>query len=164
MHSRIFQIESSPVDVEDRICEDTIPEWFTGSIADYVADIKADNREEEIEWLMSTNFGKVCERVGDELTFKIDVGDFFEKDFELFKETVDGLSKVTFDQFISGHQTDIPVNKTLYHLMFTLKEAYDDKYGFYVWNDGDLCTMQSWMRHVEPCGVYYLGGIVDYHF
>ena len=164
MHSRIFQIESRPVDTEDRICEDMIPEWFTNSVADYVADIREENREDEIEWLMSTNFGKICKRDGDKLTFNIDTSAFFDEYFEQFKKIVKDLAEIKFYQFVSNKQPNIPYNKKLDHLMFLLKEAYDDKFSFYVWYDDELYTMQSWMRQVSPCSVYYIGGIVDYHF
>lgn len=160
MHSRIFQIESSPVDVEDRICEDSIPEWFTNSIADYVSDVSAENRDEEFEWLMSSNFGRVCTRDGDTLTFKIDIGDYFDEYFEKFKKAVDTLSKIDFNQFV----TQSTGYSNLDSAMYSLKESYSDQFGFYVWHDDELYTMQQWMRTVEPLGKYYLGGVVDYHF
>ena len=47
MHSRIFQIEDKPVSKEDRICSETIPDWFTSSIADYVDDINEQYRDED---------------------------------------------------------------------------------------------------------------------
>lgn len=42
MHSRIFQIERGPADPNGRICEDSIPECLTSSVADYISDIKAE--------------------------------------------------------------------------------------------------------------------------
>ena len=48
--------------------------------------------------------------------------------------------------------------------MYDLKKSYSDQFGFYVWNEDELYTMQQWMRTVEPLGTYYLGGVVDYHF
>lgn len=163
MHSRIFQIESYPVSEDDYICMDTIPDWFTNSIADYVADIADGDREEEIEWLMGSNFGKVCRRDGDKLTFNIDVGGFFDGDFEQFKKVLEDLSKIDFNQFVSGHKPGA-ASTSLEFLMSRLREAYDDHYGFYIYHDDELYTMQQWVRRVEPCGVYYLGGVVDYHF
>ncbi len=46
-----------------------VPGWFISSIADYVADINKDDRDNSIEWLMRTDFGQVCRREGDKLTF-----------------------------------------------------------------------------------------------
>ena len=164
MHSRIFQLESNPVDEDNRINEDTIPEWFTNSIADYVSDVKGEDRDGDIEWLMRTDFGKVCQRDGDKITFNIYVDAFFDTYFEQFKKAVEDLSKITFDQFVGVRKQGIPYEKSLEHQMFLLKDAYDDRFGFYVWYDDELYTMHSWMRQVKPCEVYYLGGIVDYHF
>jgi len=161
MHSRIFQIEDGPVSKDERICVNTIPEWFTASIADYVADISDTSRDDEIEWLMRTNFGTVCRRWGDKITFKMDVTDFFEEDFDNFKKAVEKLSKINIDQFVRIRNLG---GEDLDSIMFQLREAYDDKFRFYVWYCDELYTMQSWMRHVKPAGVYYIGGIVDYHF
>lgn len=161
MHSRIFQIEDEPISKDDRICSDTIPEWFTSSIADYVDDVDDKYRDGDIEWLMGTDFGKVCKRDGDKITFKVDVIDFFESYFNQFADTVKKLSDINIDQFIGAFK---PSKDSLDSLMYQLKEAYDDKYGFYVWYCDELYTMQSWMRQVKPAGVYYLGGVVDYYF
>lgn len=164
MHSRIYQLENDPVTVADRACQDILPDWFTESIADYVVDIDQ-NREDEIKWLMETNFGDVCKRAGDRITFNIDIGAFFDKDFRKFQETIENLSKVTFNHFVKGRLPGVEYEKSLDHLMYLLRGAYDDKFGFYVWHEEELYTMQSWMREVaEPCGVYYIGGIMDYHF
>lgn len=164
MHSRIFQIEHNPVDPEDRICEDSIPEWFTSSVADYVSDIKEERRDEDIEWLMNSDLGKVCKRDGDKITFSIDVSAFFEDDFQKFKNTLEGLTNVTLAEFAGGKPPNIKYDQSLHHLMFLLNDAYDDKYGFYVWSEEELWTMNEWMRRIDPCSVYYIGGVVDYHF
>lgn len=54
MHSRIFQIESFPVDKDCRITEDNYigDHWFVYSIADYVTE--DEDRENSLEWLMDT--------------------------------------------------------------------------------------------------------------
>lgn len=161
MHSRIFQIEKEPVSKDERICADAVPEWFTESVADYVADIDDTSRDEEIEWLMRTNFGKVCQRDGDKIIFKIDVLDYFEEDFISFKKVIEELAEADINQFICPYK---PTGKNLDHLMYLLREAYNDEHEFYVWHCYELYTMKSWMRHVKPAGSYYIGGIVDYHF
>lgn len=157
MHSRIFQIESETVSKNDRICADTILKCLTGTIADYEVDIEDKYREKEIDWLMSTNFGKVCRRDGDKITLGIDVGAFFDDDYKQFKDTVNKLSKIKFNQFISNHSN-------LKSLVSQLRASYNYGYGLYVWHCDELYTMQSWMRQAEPLGVYYFGGVVDCHF
>lgn len=162
MHSRIFQIEEEEVSTDVFIHADAIPEWFTVSVADYVADVDDVSRDEAIEWLMQTNFGKVCQRDDDKITFKMDVIDFFEEDFNSFKKVIEELTEVDINHFIYPYKS--VVEKSLADLMYLLREAYDDEYRFYVWHYGALYTMQSWMRHVKPAGTYYIGGVVDYHF
>lgn len=161
MHSRIFQIEDKPVSKEDRIYSETIPDWFTSSIADYVDDINEQYRDDDIEWLMGTNFGEVCKLDGDKITFKVDAIDFFESYFTRFMDAVKRLSDISIDQFIDAFKHG---SESVDSLMFQLEKSYNDKRGFYVWYCDELYTMQEWMRQVKPSGVYYLGGIVDYHF
>ena len=59
MHSRIFQLERSPDDIEDNcIYEedfydmDAPYEWFVGTIADYVSEDV--DKQADIDWLIST--------------------------------------------------------------------------------------------------------------
>lgn len=134
-----------------------IPEWFTESVADYVDDIREDALEEEYEWLMTTNFGKVSSRDGNKITIGIDTGSFFDEDFEKFQKAAGDLSKISFDEFVAG-------GRVLDYAFYRLKEAYNDKFEFYVWHDDELYTMQSWMRLAKPLATYHLGGVVDYHF
>lgn len=164
MHSRIFQIESAPVSEDNYLCKELIPDWFTYSVADYVAEVGHEERDGDIDWLMRTDFGKACKRDGDKITFNIYTDVFFESNFEQFQKALEDLSKVTLEQFAGERQPNVPYEKSLDHLMFLIKEAYDDRLGFYVWQDDDLYTLQSWMRTVKPCEVYYFGGVVDYHF
>lgn len=54
--------------------------------------------------------------------------------------------------------------------MFQLKDAYDDRFSFYVYSDdedddGDnLDTFDSFIRGAEIGVKYYIGGTVDYHW
>jgi hypothetical protein len=48
--------------------------------------------------------------------------------------------------------------------MYNLKDAYDEKFGFYV--DGDefsLDTFDTFIRYAEVGTKYYIGATIDYH-
>ena len=70
------------------------------------------------------------------------------------------ISKIDFNQFVAKSTVCCGLDSAMYDL----KKSYSDQFGFYVWNEDELYTMQQWMRTVEPLGTYYLGGVVDYHF
>lgn len=154
MHSRIFQIEKSPVAKDEYITSDYIPEWFTNSVADYTSD--ASDREEDIEWLMSTELCDIASVVGNKLIFSSDVSRYFKKKYESFITAAEILSKTTFDDFVGSN--------SVYSNIFKLKESYSDRYGFYVYcEDGFLDTLDNFMRGVKCGEIYYIGGVVDYH-
>lgn len=153
MHSRIFQIEKEVVPEEERIDSDCIPEWFTNSVADYTSD--ATDREDDIDWLMAAALGDICSAEGDKLTFSSDVRRYFKDKHDAFVKAAERLTKVEFDDFVSDHG--------VYSILFNLKEAYDDKYGFYVYSNDELYTLDAFMRTVQDGEVYYIGGTVDYH-
>ena len=153
MHSRIFQIEKEVVTEEEYIDSDLIPEWFTQSVADYTSD--GCDREDDIDWLMSAALGEVAMVENGKLTFSSDVRRYFKRKHDAFVKAAEQVAKVEFNDFVSNHN--------VYSFLFNLKEAYNDKYGFYVYSNDELCTLDEFMRTVGDGDVYYIGGTVDYH-
>lgn len=154
MHSRIFQIEKEVVPEEERIDSDCIPEWFTNSVADYTSDDCS--REDDIDWLMTAALGDIATVDGDKLTFSSDVRRYFKEKHEAFIKAAEKLSGTTFEDFVSSHSVD--------STLFNLREAYSDRYGFYVYCDGGfLDTLDNFMRLVKDGETYFIGGVVDYH-
>lgn len=154
MHSRIFQIEKELVQEDEYIISADIPEWFTNSLADYV-DGDCD-REDDIDWLMTCSIGNFTVRDGNKLTFTSDVSGYFKDKYEAFIKASQELNKVSFDDFVS--------DRGIYSILYNLKEAYNDKYSFYVYSDWELHTLDEWLRQVKPGETYYIGGVIDYHF
>lgn len=154
MHSRIFQIEKEALTEEKYIDSDSIPEWFTNSIADYTSDDC--RREDGIDWLMTAALGSIASVDGDKLTFSSDVRRYFKEKHEAFIKAAEKLSTTTFDDFVSSYSVD--------SVLFNLREAYSDRYGFYVYSDdGSLDTLNNFMRQVKDGETYFIGGVVDYH-
>lgn len=157
MHSRIYQISTKPIHKDDYIEEDRYYDhWFINSVADYVNGDT--DRAEDIEWLKDCceargiSFGKDD---GGEYLIVEDKNRYFAQKFERFQRTLSELSPITLDEFISaacGMQ------------MYNLKDAYDEKFGFYV--DGDefsLETFDTFIRYAEVGTKYYIGATIDYH-
>lgn len=154
MHSRIFQIEKEALTEEEYIDSDSIPEWFTNSIADYTSDDFS--REDDIDWLMTAALGSIATADGDKLTFSSDVRRYFKEKHEAFIKAAEKLSTTTFDDFVSSYSVD--------SVLFNLREAYSDRYGFYVYSDdGSIDTLDNFMRQVKDGETYFIGGVVDYH-
>lgn len=157
MHSRIFQLESAPVAKEDRISSDGIPEWFCMEIADYVDDLPESYRQENIDWLVESFHG-ICEKRGDRLVFHGGAETYFSDEFKYkrFVEDLNRLRNVSLKSFVDPHSD-------LSCILFSLQSSYENKYGFYIWSDGDIETMDHWVRRADLTKTYYVGGIVDYH-
>jgi hypothetical protein len=158
MHSRIYQISKQPIDKSDYIEESNYYDhWFTNQIADYVNGDTV--RENDIDWLMACikDKGISFSLFGDEIHFIVeDKIKYFESKFEAFKNAIKELSVISIEQFISGE-----CGLSMYHL----KEAYDDRFGFYVDGDEtDLVTFDDFVRQAEVGVKYYIGATIDYHF
>lgn len=153
MHSRIFQVSEKPIDKADYIKEsDYWDHWFLNSVADYVNEDC--NRNEDIEWLKdcAKGYSIGCDENGEYLIVE-SKEEYFKQSFARFKETLDKIKDYTIDDFIKG-----------FHEMWMLKDAYEEKFGFYVEFDGyGLITFDSFIRHCNTETKYYIGGTIDYH-
>ena len=153
MHSRIFQVSDASFEKEDYITGcDYYDHWFTREIADYVNDDC--NREDDIAWLKESvkgfEFGKDD---SGEYFIVTDKVKYFEEAFYRFKDAIDKIKDCTIDEFVNG-----------IYGMWDLKDSYDDKYGFYIDNDGDMESLDGFIRECFADKKYYIGGTVDYHF
>lgn len=164
MHSRIIQIESFPVNEDDRITEDTYigDHWFVERIADYVA--HDDNRDGTIEWLKesfsaATSFIRYfSDETGEGFVLKEGFHTaYFASEYEAFtKELHAFCEKLSSESYANG---------SLNSALFSLETAYDDEYGFYIDNDETgLVTLNRFLRSAKTDTKYYFGGTVDYHF
>lgn len=151
MHSRIFQVSLEPIEKEDYIEESTYwDHWFVGEIADYVVD---SDRNEDIDWLKDCCNG---------LTFGTDDNgkyfivrnkeEYFKKKFKRFKNAVDTIKSCTLEEF----------TKEIF-AVWELKNAYEERFGFYVDADGELLNFDNFIRLCIVNEKYYIGGTLDYH-
>lgn len=158
MHSRIFQLEFNPVEEFDLLSEETIYDlnsWFLDIIGDYV-DSDTD-REEDIEWLLrylsslSDRF-KFDEEQGTITFFEGFKEDYFRDRYNKMKEAVE---KITLKEF-AGVEGQLN--------LFDIMTAIEDRFGFYVYHEGVLQNMDSFVRLLEPNRPYYFGATLDYHY
>lgn len=163
MHSRIFQIETSPVDESEFITENDYigDHWFVYSVADYV--VPDENRSVSIEWFKETlSAGSAyVEYFADEdgegfILHEGFVTAYFENEFKGFTAALQSLAaQATSDAFANGKLSVAMIN---------LETAYDDKFGFYIdCDETGLVTLNRFLRCSQPEVRYYFGGTVDYH-
>lgn len=154
MHSRIFQVSKKPIDKCDYIEESNYwDHWFLNSVADYVSEHC--DRNEDIQWLKDCYTTKGIEFGADDNGEYFIVKSkqaYFEYSFNKFMEIIDKIKNYTLDDFVQG-----------FFEMYLLKDAYEEKFGFYVDADGELINFDSFVRLCATEEKYYIGGTIDYH-
>ncbi len=163
MHSRVFQVSKSkiapsdyvqPFDISDRLCNN--------GVADYVTDV--DDRAEELKYLMG-DFKNIFVKGPDQFSFQIAESGkehYFKPGYKRFRELCALMSTLSLDAFI-GKESG-PENKPMYLLMYELDEAYQNKYGYYIYEDDTLEPLCEWLRDADTDVTYYFGNVLDYHF
>ena len=151
MHSRIFQVSSEPIKKEDYIEEATYwDHWFIGEIADYVAD---SDRNYDIKWLKGCCDGVTFGTNDNGEYFIVESKEqYFQHKFKRFKNAVDTIKSCTLEEFTKEM-----------HAVWELKNAYEERFGFYVDTDGELLNFDNFIRLCVTNEKYYIGGTIDYH-
>ena len=154
MHSRIFQVSMKPIEKIYYIDESNYYDhWFTREIADYVDDDT--NRVEDINWLASCAKGIIVSSDEDgEFLIVTDREKYFRNAFDAFQEAIETIKDFTITEFINCSSYDI----------WKVNNAYEDKYGFYVDADGELITLDRFVRTCALNAKYYIGATIDYHY
>lgn len=153
MHSRIFQVSLNPIPEYEYFSEfDYYDHWFTNEIADYV-DENTD-REDDINWLKTYANALIFDSDDNGEYFIVtSKEEYFKEKFAAFHKFLDIVKGYTLQEFAAG----------IYE-MWGLKDAYEDKFGFYVDADGELMNLDSFIRRCVTNEKYYIGGTIDYHF
>ena len=152
MHSRIFQASMEPIKENDYMCEaDYYDHWFTKEWADYVSD--ECDRDTSIEWLKDCAKGYIVSEDDNGNYFVVtNKEEYFKDSYDAFMNALDELGKPTLKEFVNGFS------------LYSLRNAYEDKGGFYIDADGELMTFDEFIRECAANEKYYLGAVLDYHF
>lgn len=174
MHSRIFQLSTSPITPDEFITTRDISDAsfnFVGEIADYVDDIPESQLTSEYVGLyrdlahandatpFSVNMVKLSNGAPETLIFSEGFPQgYFRKKYAEFREVLRKLDAVDAAQF-----ADDPTGNVAY-LVFLLRSAHNERFGAYIWINGDLLTLDEFVRTCELNTPYYFGNVLDYHF
>ena len=152
MHSRIIELSTEPICVDERICEsDYYDNGFIGAIADYVSENT--DRNHDIEWFVSYLKSKNVVSKSNEESFTLSDNfreKYFKEKYDALKECVSNMSFETFCK----NSLDL----------YRVTSYIEDKYEFYIHHDGYYETLDSFMRNANDGQTWYFGGTLDYHF
>lgn len=161
MHGKIIQLTKKEKKHSEWIKASDYYYGFVGRIADYARDIDEDERMECIDCMTLPNLrlpGIDVNTVTE--TLSIDrKREYFATKFSKWKRTLEELSLWKLEDFMRPYGS----------AMYEINMYYDDDFDVYVDDSGEwggLMTFDEWMRSesVNDGDLFYIGGIVDYHF
>lgn len=158
MHSRIVELSNEPILVDERLSEDSIPEWFYHTVADYT---NADtDRNQDIKWFLE-HVGSIVDVAENGLSFSFKPNAkqmYFRRSYHAFLEKARELTGISLDAFSGETKCDIGM------AMYKLNSFYNDTFGFYIYYQDELKTLDDWIRETDLSGSFYFGGTLDYHY
>lgn len=166
MHSRIFELKTDK-SARNKLTDTVITESDMISCSmDYVTDQSPEDEIESIEWFKQTYPDSVAINLS-EKTFRItDPKKFMQASFRQFKEAIKKLDEATIDDFI-GPYLNKDMSKNISFNLYTLNNAYADQGGFYIYIDGNMLPVNTFIRNFDGDiteQTFYIGHVLDYHF
>lgn len=166
MHSRIFELKTDK-SAENSLTENTVTQsdMILYSM-DYVVEQSPKDELESIEWFKRSCPDSVAIDLS-EKTFRItDPKKFMQDSFRQFKEAIKKLDEATIDDFI-GPYLNKDMSKNISFNLYTLNNAYADQGGFYIYIDGNMLPVNTFIRNFDGDiteQTFYIGHVLDYHF
>ena len=153
----IFQIGREPINKNKHMTSSDIPEDFYAAIAEYIDD--GCDRERNIQFFIEL-FGDqiLLSDNGESFTFRPAVKQtYFRRKYSAFIDKAAELSGVSLDAFVG--KTPYPISSAMYEL----NRAFSDRFGNYVYCDGDLYPLDQWVREESLKGTYFFGETIDFN-
>ena len=157
MHSRIYELKLS-ADNENILDEDEISiETLNFFSIDWLT-TPDESRSNSIDWLCKTKGISYNEETSE---IRFDDKKIMENDYKNFIDNAKKLSGISLDEFC-GHSKDY--KNSISYLKYYLDEAFEDRWGFYVYLEGNgLMPLNYFLRNYDTSVPYYVGNILDYH-
>ncbi len=164
MHKRIYQISSSPIEEDEQIIEeDFYGTSFLGNVADYVKNLSEEETEKTWGDLLDGLFAEgsvfIDKDADGNRYFKVTAPEnHLLQRFDKFREAAEILAVATPEQYME-------YNGVVSDALWKLKYAYDDKFGDYMYVEGELMSIPKFFRYYgnNPDTKWYTGGVVGYH-
>ena len=155
MHSIIIQVGDKPIKKDAYISAKDFVDGFVPYIADYTANLNDQTIDEAINLVFDNN--DIFELDTNKRTVLIKgKKEYFKESFYDFNAYLERLQKkATIESFTDG---------SLCCDWIALMMAYEDTHGIYISDENGLKTFDQWMREKENGELFFIGGVVDYHF
>lgn len=159
MHSRIYQITTSPVPSQEYLSENYFSDhWFVGSVADYVSgDL---NRDNEIAGFKKSLTENKVALFHDSDCFSIlpeGKESYFKNAYEQFNKAAKKAASVSLEAFAASDECS--------SLVYVINGSFCEKFGLYVSSDEfETIPLDEFIRYAEPEERYYIGNVLDYHY
>ena len=147
MHSRVFQMSTEPLTVDD-YAEDY--ELADMGKADYVI---ASDRDDDIAWLKECSPGI---EISDDNSYLVvsSKEEYFKNNYEKFLEAVKEASTMPLSLFISCQS---------FSTVYRIESSYEEEYSFRVLLDDCVYSFDDFVRTAEEGKKYFIGSTFDYH-
>lgn len=168
MNRTIFEISETPMALGGSYgSEDFLTDFgniFIYDIADSVGDLDEEDEKSRISILFEklssetgSSFQSQSENDCASFTLHSDFCEkYFKTRYEKFSECLENVrADLSLESFAKG---------VFWQRLWELFNTYEDKYDDYVVFDGELYTLDSFLRNVaKPEKEYYIGSILSYH-
>ena len=157
MHALVFEVSHEREDLGQ-----DLPEYFVPSVADWYQELGKEHHGSAVESLKSamnqlleinTETGEMKAIFTEEALKK-----YFQSDYENFRKELGLLQSITLEQFAGIVPNRIETS------LYRLKDAYEGSTTYiYLSDDGEVITLESFLRRLKPGEQMYLGTVWDYH-
>ena len=161
MHSTVYELSNHPIPRAKQITPGYLPDWFFRSICDYATTMADSEREESIQSL-SKYLGNLCVCSGEQLTFSPNLKQmYFQESHHYFKVAAHALAEVDYESFAGIKSTP-----ALGLALNSILESYEDKNGYYIYSrrNGELMSLDHWIRVTDLSRPFYVGGTIEYYY
>ena len=156
-HGYVYELGYIPYAEDERLCAEDLydGDYVTmfEAMSDYAADLTEAERSDAIDDLVNSSNGGLV-RDGDKLTL-VSKRKLLAERYDAFMRAVHRAAATTEDDFISSNGW--------FKNIFGLKAALNDR----TWvrtDDTSIDGLASFIRSHKDGDVFYVGGVVDYHY
>ena len=160
-HSKIVQISTDPIERKDWIVDTNYYDTgFVGSVADYVADVTDDERKACIEYLSTYPMPGIRVVPKSETLVIVSKEEYFRSRWEKAVATARSIAEMSLVDFATPKGENAIRDMEYYgrdrYSVYVDDTATDFEFGFTYFDD--------FVRQAKDGDVFYIGGIVDYHW
>lgn len=153
MHSRVFEVYKDAEELTNNNdwTEDQVLSGLRtiNPSTDYVIEMDEKRRKEDIAWIHDCYDNDLKIDI-EKKEWKLNLDsplNYFKSKYDVFKSKVEDLYKITQNLKLEDYAYDTP-GTSLSFQMYMIREAYEEDGGFMILYDGELFTLDYFMRNI----------------